>query len=485
MTRPLNDQDLLHLTPEQAQEIYAQGPEAVVWALLKLSILASEQAASGATGDAPTPAAVTAPPLSTPSAQVPPYHKPSGDGGTKSPGRKAGHPGTRRPKPLVIDRHVEHSLACCPQCGGKVSDSYDVRKRIVEDLEASRAVTTEHALHVHYCPHCKTRVEAKVGDALPKSTIGNRALALSSWLHYGLGNTTSQVVDVLNSVFHFKVTGGGLCQQWQRLAELLRPWYDAIGDEARSGAVLHADETGWRVNGKTHWLWCFTSPGLTHYVIDATRSADVLREFLKDGFDGTLVSDFYGAYNAVETIDRQLCLAHLLRELKETGRSNTSAEYAAFHARLKRLLQDAIELGRRTDRESDDFQQRRQRLRKRLDALCESAHEDADCKRLVKRLVKYREGLLTFLAQANVPADNNRAEREIRPAVIARKNSFHNASERGADAQAILMSVYRTLKQRGHDLVQTVYDALKVAIETGTLPPLPPQHIASEDTPSP
>ncbi len=54
---------------------------------------------------------------------------------------------------------------------------------------------------------------------------------------------------------------------WYRLQEVLYPWYEQIQRDALDSAVLHADETGWRVNGKTHWLWCFTTPRLTYYMI--------------------------------------------------------------------------------------------------------------------------------------------------------------------------------------------------------------------------
>ena len=76
------------------------------------------------------------------------------------------------------------------------------------------------------------------------------------------------------------------------------------------------------------------------------------------------------------------------------------------------------------------------------------------------------------LSVADQP-DNNRAEREIRPAVIARKNSFHNMSGRGARTQSILMSVYRTLKLRRHDPIETIDDALALHIASGRLPTLP------------
>ncbi|MFC1601488.1 transposase [Candidatus Sumerlaeota bacterium] len=125
---------------------------------------------------------------------------------------------------------------------------------------------------------------------------------------------------------------------------------------------------------------------------------------------------------------RQLCLAHLLREIEETSKKNTSDEWAAFAKKLKRI---------------------------------------------VKRLVKHRYSLITFLDNPAVPADNNRAEREIRPPVIARKNSFQNASQNGARSQAIPMSIYRTLKLRDHDPLESIADALTIFIARGTLPELP------------
>jgi len=72
-----------------------------------------------------------------------------------------------------------------------------------------------------------------------------------------------------------------------------------------------------------------------------------------------------------------------------------------------------------------------------------------------------------------VPFENNFAERQIRPAVILRKNSQSNRSERGAATQAVLMSVYRRLKLRSHNPTKTIAEALKAYLTTGQLPPLP------------
>ena len=96
-----------------------------------------------------------------------------------------------------------------------------------------------------------------------------------------------------------------------------------------------------------------------------------------------------------------------------------------------------------------------------------------DVQRIVKRLRRYRDAFFAFLDYDDVPPDNNHAEREIRPGVIMRKNSLCNQSQAGANVQAILMSVYRTLKLRGRDPLETIVAALKEYVRTGALPPLP------------
>ena len=478
MTAKLSTRELLSLTPARARSlarksIANQDESFIAWALLKLRALARESHEATPDGAEALSSGGVADP-STPSGMIPPYHKPAGKKRKSKPGRKPGHEGARRPPPLHVDRHETHTLSRCPDCGGPVSKpSPKPRRRYVEDLEASRPVTTEHEIHRHWCPCCKKNVEPVVADALPGATIGNRAAVMSSWFHYGLGNTVSQVAAVLNNIFHFQVSEGGLVGVWRRLADLLLPWYEEIAREANASAVLHADETGWRVNGRTHWLWCFTHPTLTYYHIDESRGSKVLLEFLGETFGGTLVSDFFGAYNCVLAERRQVCLAHLLRELKKVSQKDASDEWLMFAGTLKRLLRDALRLARRGDRDALDYSSKRACIHKRLDKLCDGIYENANAARLVKRLITYREALFSFLDDAAVPPDNNRAEREIRPAVIARKNSYHNMSDVGAKTQAILMSVFRTLKLRGHDPIETLADALTIAIAGGKLPPLP------------
>ena len=108
------------LTESQAREIYRQGEEAVVFALLTLAKQLAE----------PLPAPVPDVTPATPSAMVPTFLKTPADARRRKPGRKAGHPGTRRPAPEAIHRRVAHRLVCCPNCRGALTRTQQTRTLI-------------------------------------------------------------------------------------------------------------------------------------------------------------------------------------------------------------------------------------------------------------------------------------------------------------------------------------------------------------------
>lgn len=175
-------------------------------------------------------------------------------------------------------------------------------------------------------------------------------------------------------------------------------------------------------------------------------------------------------------------MAHLLRELEHTEKYKSPGKnWPAFAKKLRRLLGDAIRLWRQREELSPEtYASRRQRLSVRLQALIDEDWSNAHAKRRIKRLRRHQNDLFTFLDKPGVPFDNNHAERTIRPAVILRKNSDGNRSQRGADCQAVLMSIFHTLKQRGHAPIRTVVEALNQYLITGKLPPRPTHKTASD-----
>ena len=153
---------------------------------------------------------------------IPAYLKPRADGRSKLLGRKVGQPGSRRPHPEIIDRYADHRLSVCRDCHGSLTRTNPTRTRITEYIsEAITPIVTEHTIHRDWCQHCQKAVEPIVTEALPGATLGNRALMLSAWLHYGPGNTLSQIVAIFNQHLRRKVNPGGLIQVWYRLQAIL------------------------------------------------------------------------------------------------------------------------------------------------------------------------------------------------------------------------------------------------------------------------
>ena len=455
-------------TEELVQQLYGLGPEAVTLALMA----ATRQIASlRAKVDSPAAAA----PPSTPSGQIPVYAKPNTPKRRRCRrGAKNGHPGHHRDQPVEIHRRQEHRCPVCPACGGPLQCCNRPRTRIIEDLpEGIYTEVTEHTIWRDCCPRCKKDVEPVVVNALPKATFGHRLVCFTAWLHYGLGVTIAHILAIVGHHLHTVLSAGALIGQWQRLGEILSVWYDQIGEEAKHSATLHADETGWRLSGRTHWLWCFANPQVCYYLIDRCRGSPVVKKFFDTVFEGVLITDFWAAYNAVEAAWRQCCHAHLLRELEKTDLQNDSEGWKAFCKVLRRLIRDAIRLRKRPDFSPQRYALRIERIENRLTRLLDSDCPDADVRRLRKRLRRHQQDLFTFLHRLDVPYDNNFGERQIRPAVILRKNSQCNHSQKGAATQAVLMSVYQTLKLRGLNPLNTIVYALRTYTETGQLPPLP------------
>jgi len=479
MVRPMKpaatDKDIpgldYELSREEAQELVRNDPEKAIFVLLQLSARLA--------GLRETPSA--------PSSATPVYEKPTTRAGKRRKtkrGAKPGHPGTRRAVAPRIDRTEAHSLTRCPNCDGvdltRCQGQKATRTRIIEDIpQDTQTEAVEHTIPRYYCNSCQKIVEPTVPTALPGSTFGHRLIVFVAWLRFGLGITLSQVQEVLNAHLQFPISQGGIVKNAHRIANILRPWYEQIGEVVKSAGVLNADETGWRVVGKTWWLWCFCSPEATFYMINRSRGSPALSEFFTEAIQGILITDFWGAYNAVTCGGRQMCLAHLFRDIDATTEKDRSEGWLAFRKKLLRLLRDALRLDLAEKRTPESRASRRARLDKRLSALMEevdtsrASSDNANAKRLVKRLRRHQQDMFTFLDHADVASTNNFAEREIRPAVILRKNTLGNQSDQGAETQAILMSIFRTLRRRGLDPMAEIVRALRIYVQTDKLPPLP------------
>jgi transposase len=241
--------------------------------------------------------------------------------------------------------------------------------------------------------------------------------------------------------------------------------YRVLREAMRHRAVVHTDDTGWRIAGVNAHLMGFDSPELTVYQIRHQHRNEEVREIIPSDFAGVLVTDRGKSYDAEAFLgmSQQKCLGHLLRNISETLERKTGAA-RRFGVQLQSVLRAAIELGRKEP--TPQRAQEVDRLDEQLTRLLRNRIlKDDDNQRLLNGIGTQmdRGRLLTFLRIAGVPATNNAAERILRPAVIARKVSQCSKNETGAEATSTFLSVIQTLRKRstpGMSLTPLLMDSL-------------------------
>ena len=394
----------------------------------------------------------------------------------RKPGRKTGHVAALRPMPQTIDVQQEVPLPVdksgkpsCPHCHTQLSKVRDYL-RYVEELVPFKLLTTCYHTHGGYCPSCRKHVESRAEDQppaadVPHGQLGLNALATAAVMRVCYRMPLRQITRLFAHLPGIALSPGAIVKQIKRLSQWLQKQYRRLQLVLRAAGVVHADETGWRTNGKNGYLWTLTNTRHTLYHVDRSRSGRVIVDLLGKGFGGmkdqTLVSDFYSVYDQFDG-PQQKCLTHLLRELRDTIGKRPELVSHEFFKRCKRLIQQMLKLKHQHQTLSKiEYRHRIDLLEKRLNRLAEQSWNDADADRLTKRLKKYRDKLTTFLHHQEVDGTNNAAERALRPAVVMRKITGGSRGAEGAKAWAILASVMRTAEQQGHDVLETIKTLLK------------------------
>jgi transposase len=389
----------------------------------------------------------------------------------RKPGRKAGHQAALRPVPARIDHQQQvplatdhHKRVVCPHCKCPLTHRR-AHRRIVEDLIPGAVEVTCYHTHSGYCPRCRKRIESRAPEqppaaSLPHGQLGINALATVAILRVRHRLPFRQIAQLLKDMPGLSISAGGLVKQIKRLARWLEGKYQDLIRQMRASEHVHADETGWRINGRNFWLWAFTNPAFTLYHVDQSRGGKVPLKLLGKAFGGTVIADFYSAYDGLNG-PRQRCLVHLMREVKQTGEQDPSFAGTTLSRKLLRWCQEVLRLKKRWAQLSDpQYEMKASRLEDRLDGLIALSEEHSDARRLGKRLRRYRSELTRFLWDQKLDGTNNAAERALRPAVVMRKITGGSRSREGAAAWAKLASLLRSADQKRLG----VYEATKKLI---------------------
>lgn len=397
--------------------------------------------------------------------QAAPFSKGPPKANPRKPGRPEGHAGAYRPVPEQVDEVVEVPLCVCPDCQGPVTPDR-TEEQFIEDLEIRRVVR-RLVFESGFCSGCQRRVKSTHSTQLSqaggaaKVQIGEQALALALELKHRLGMPYRKIVDLFAHQFGLRLTPGALVQAGRRAVRRLEPTHRSLLEALRGSSVCHADETGWKIGGRNAWLWVFTNAEHTAYVVSPGRGQEIVRDVLGDDYAGILVSDCYVAYDSLPWAKAK-CLGHIIHEMAELLADKKGPARGFLREALK-IFRKAMELKRKKATMGARFYQAQTTiLERQLNYLLRGNFSDPDNVRLANRFRKQRPHLLRFLYHDQVEPTNNRAERAIRPAVIARKLSGCNRTEAGAHTHEVLASLAVTCRQQGLDFAQLVSSALSL-----------------------
>ena len=240
---------------------------------------------------------------------------------------------------------------------------------------------------------------------------------------------------------------GAIVSAIHQTAQQAQPAVAAMVDCIRASPVVHADETGWRQNGNNGYVWTFSTP-TERYFLRRGRGKAVVDEALGESFSGVLVSDFYAAYHHYDG-PKQRCWAHLLRDIHDLRALYLKdAPLARWAAPVHRLYEEAKAFSHPQARRRRTAQLA---LERKLLAICQPFLADplAVPAKLCRRIERHIKELFVFVAEPDVPADNNAAERSLRHLVISRKVSGGTRSEQGTESKMTLASIFGTWRAQG------------------------------------
>jgi len=358
----------------------------------------------------------------------------------------------KRATPTRIERHV---LERCPDCHYRLSgESVDYSREVIELPAPQPVEVIEHQVIKRWCPCCGRWQSPRLDlrrQVLGQGRIGVRIASLVGYLRTTLRLPFRAIQSYLATLHGLQMSVGELVELTHAVRRQLRPLAEQLKAQVQSSCVAHGDETGWRENG---WAWTFVTDGpaaVRYFEYDRSRSHLVAQRILGPDFRGWLVTDFYAAYNLIPG-RHQRCWVHLLRDLHalKEGQADDPT-VLRWATAVRQLYEDACAwLAEHpaplpAERLAEYTQLYTQACT--LGAQYALAQEHP-CNALAKRLLRHQEELFPFVLIPGLPADNNLAERSIRPLVIMRKISGGSRSPEGTKTRLTLASLLHTWAAR-------------------------------------
>ena len=364
-------------------------------------------------------------------------------------GRKAGgqqgHEGSTLAFSAIPDKIITHVPDYCQCCGDGLQDipATPLSRRQVIDIPVPKTICTEHQTFARTC--CCGHINQGKFPANVNAHVqyGGHIEALTAYLNVRQYMPYNRIQEFYSQIMGLEISQGGIVGLLQRFTAKALPMYGEIKSRVEKAACLGTDETGAKINGKTHWFWTWQNERLTFIAQSQSRGYKTIAQNFPDGLPSAiLVHDRWAAHFRCPASGHQVCLAHLFRDLEYIEQVHQST----WAGSLKTVLKDAMILSKQADYNGLCGSKARNGLEQSLLKLLGQALPDKDklAIRLQKKLNKITQDILRFLHHNHVPPDNNGSERAIRNIKVKQKVSGGFRSIAGADAFAVIRSVIDT-----------------------------------------
>lgn len=347
---------------------------------------------------------------------------------------------------------------------------------------------------------------------IPKGLLGISFIVEVLLLKYLYSTPLHRILAMARSE-GMPLSAGTLCGVLEKITPLLRPLYDAIYARSRREDLALMDETRWAVfieeEGKSShrwWLWVVVTGMTRLYILSPSRSGAVPKEYF--GYEANsegvawhkqVMVDRYKAYEFLkDLLDLAYCWAHVRRDFLEARSELKDRAWADAWVEeigaLYRLNKTRVALGRvqalPCELPAPFVQLDPERLRSpeygHADALLRGAVQKMAAARsaalaeknlrtprrkILQSLENHWHGLTIFVAQPQIPMDNNGAERAARPAAVARKNYYGSGAKWSGELLIMLFSLLQTLLLHKKDPRKYLTGYLQACANNGSIPP--------------
>lgn len=389
--------------------------------------------------------------------------------GNRQSGGQPGHKGETLKMVDTPDEIVAHPVSVCPQCQHDLTEAAvkQVVRRQVFDMPPLRLQVTEHQAEVKECPCCRYRCRAAFPEGVnAPAQYGPNVLAHAAYLNSYHLIPSARVREWFADCVGQAISAGSIERAVAQLAQAVAPALDVIYAGVTRSAVVHFDETGFRINTGTQWLHTACTEWLSYYTVHPRRGDEALLDAgVLPNCRGWAVHDGHKPYFGFQRVRHALCNAHHLRELQFAVEQYNATWAQDMHDLLREM---------KHRRERDDLSaQTLNTLETRYDTVVDAGFQAFPIRprppnskgrvaqhpvtNLLIRLRDYRTAVLAFLHHPEVPFDNNLAERDLRMMKVKQKISGCFRTWSGAEVFAAVRTYLATARKQGVSMLRAAY----------------------------